>query len=244
MKHEDILLYAAFVILAAGIGIWRYSAYQASFETLVTYQHTGDFPEKETAVMEAATQTTATLIVTAPETETTAPTEGITYPLDLNTATLEELCTLPGIGQVIAQAICDYRELIGGFRNIMQLLEVHGIGEARYQALLPYLWLEEEIFLTETEMEVLPPVIPAVPETKAPSIPILNLNTVTKAELLLLPGCTEELAERILHLRDVQIYRFHNPIELLLAEGMTDALLREWQPYLAVDDESSTQLPW
>lgn len=81
------------------------------------------------------------------------------------------------------------------------------------------------------------------PETQPPVIPLLNLNTVTKELLLLLPGCTEQIAENILFLRDVQIHKIYNPLEILMAEGVTDELFLRWQPYLAVDDAGSTQLP-
>ena len=68
----------------------------------------------------------------------------VNYPLNLNTATFEELCTLPEIGEVLAQAILDYRDEIGGFINREQLLKISGIGQYRYSAIAPLLMIENE----------------------------------------------------------------------------------------------------
>ncbi|MFE7133223.1 helix-hairpin-helix domain-containing protein [Streptomyces sp. NPDC057638] len=55
-----------------------------------------------------------------------------TAPLSLNTATLEQLDTLPGVGPVLARHILDYRDRHGGFRSLDELREVDGIGERRF----------------------------------------------------------------------------------------------------------------
>jgi comEA protein len=60
---------------------------------------------------------------------------GGTSAVDLNTATLEQLDTLPGVGPVTAQRILDWRTANGRFTAIEQLREVDGIGEARYAKL-------------------------------------------------------------------------------------------------------------
>ena len=59
--------------------------------------------------------------------------------VNINTASLEELETLPSIGEVRAQAIITYRETNGGFRTIEELQEVSGIGEKIFADVAPYI---------------------------------------------------------------------------------------------------------
>lgn len=58
-------------------------------------------------------------------------------PVNLNTATLEQLDTLDGVGPGIAQRILDYRSEHGGFARVEELGEVPGIGAKRLAALTP-----------------------------------------------------------------------------------------------------------
>lgn len=53
--------------------------------------------------------------------------------INVNLATAEELETLPGIGEVLAQRIIEHREKNGPFGSVDQLLEVSGIGESRLE---------------------------------------------------------------------------------------------------------------
>ena len=58
--------------------------------------------------------------------------------VNINTAGLDELMTLPGIGRVRAQAILDCREEHGPFRYPEDLIRVEGIGEGTVSELLDY----------------------------------------------------------------------------------------------------------
>ncbi|WP_046500456.1 helix-hairpin-helix domain-containing protein [Streptomyces odonnellii] len=62
---------------------------------------------------------------------------GPAAPVSLNSATLEQLDTLPGVGPVLARHIIDYRTEHGGFRSIEELREVNGIGARRFADLQP-----------------------------------------------------------------------------------------------------------
>ena len=56
-------------------------------------------------------------------------------PVNLNTATPEQLDTLPGVGPATVQKILQYREQHGGFGSVEELGQVSGIGEKRLAAL-------------------------------------------------------------------------------------------------------------
>ncbi|HEX6684472.1 MAG TPA: ComEA family DNA-binding protein [Candidatus Limnocylindrales bacterium] len=55
--------------------------------------------------------------------------------VNLNTASLAQLDTLPGVGPVLAQRIIDFRAKRGGFRSVEELRQVDGIGEETFARL-------------------------------------------------------------------------------------------------------------
>jgi len=60
------------------------------------------------------------------------------FPINLNTATAEQLEAIPGIGPVLAQRIIEYRQTHGRFQSVDELLEVRGIGPKRLENMRPY----------------------------------------------------------------------------------------------------------
>ncbi len=64
-----------------------------------------------------------------------------TGPVSLNSATLKELDSLPGIGPALAQQVVSYREAHGPFTSVDQLSEVPGIGPSKLEQLRPLVGL-------------------------------------------------------------------------------------------------------
>ena len=73
----------------------------------------------------------------------TAPIETVQWQVNINTATVEELTHLPGVGEVLAERIVAYREAHGAFRTAEELLEVDGIGESKFADIKDWIVLKE-----------------------------------------------------------------------------------------------------
>ena len=75
-------------------------------------------------------------VTTEPERAETEETRVISFPISINDADKESLMALPGIGEVLAQRILDYRDENGAFSAPEALLNVEGIGKKRLEEIL------------------------------------------------------------------------------------------------------------
>jgi competence protein ComEA len=58
-------------------------------------------------------------------------------PINLNTATADQLATIPGIGEKTAALIIEYRQKNGGFKKVEDLMNVRGVGEKSFLKMKP-----------------------------------------------------------------------------------------------------------
>jgi len=63
-------------------------------------------------------------------------------PINLNTATVEQLQQLPGIGPATAKAIVRFREKSGPFQRVEDLLAIKGISKRRLEQIRPHVFVE------------------------------------------------------------------------------------------------------
>ncbi len=143
--------------------------------------------------------------------------------INLNTATKEEIANLPGIGPYNAQKIIEYRQQIGKFTSLEQLLDIPRIGSLTLQRIKPYIVLEEDLpqkqlqeqsFGQQTQQDLTQPKInqpeekaveqqekqEVVKQEKEVSKKKYNLNEITEEELKTL-GFTSSEAKNIIRYR-------------------------------------------
>jgi len=128
-------------------------------------------------------------------------------PININTATAQELAQLPGIGPSTAQKIVEYRQQIGKFTSIEQLLDVPRVGTLTLQRITQYITLGEE----EKPSPVSPPAVVQL-EKIIEEKQKFNLNTITEEELVNL-GFSSTAAKNVIRYR-IKVGNFKSVDEL------------------------------
>lgn len=181
--------------------------------------------------------------------------------VDINTASGEELQTLPGIGPSKAAAIIAYRDAHDGFSSVEEITAVRGIGDATLERLRDQITIGDAASAIPTpaefdseaaidlsgdepnrgqpsEGQATTTVTPTTPELRtAPNVdvsPLLNINTATAEELDTLPGIGPSKAAAIIDHR-TQNGPFQTIDSLDDVPGIGPATLRDLRDLVTVD---------
>lgn len=115
--------------------------------------------------------------------------------LNINTATEEELMTLPGVNRTVAQNIVEYRDCIGGYKKVEDLALVSGVGAAK----LEFIKLEICVSSRTSSSQHSPSSLRK--DFEHLSSTGMNINTATPAQLMSIRGITEKIAKNIVDYR-------------------------------------------
>lgn len=155
MKNKTTAILAALVLLFGGFTGGFFLGRNTRVGTIQTTKTVYETVPGETVIlMQEVLVTLPPETTTAPEetipsrsnpsTQTDRPKETepkkeeVTFPVNINTASAKELDALPGIGEVLAQRIIDYRNANGPFQSVDDLIKVKGIGEKTLEKIKPY----------------------------------------------------------------------------------------------------------
>jgi competence protein ComEA len=142
---------------------------------------------------------------------------------DLQTANIDDLITIPGIGEKRANDILAYRAE-NGFVNKTDLMKVKGIGKSTYLKIEPYFYDFGNSDVADSN---------GYNETRSRKI---NLNTADVQQLTLLPGIGPSKAEKIILLRQ-ELGTFTEVEELLKVKGIGPKTLDKMKPMITLKDE-------
>lgn len=192
--------------------------------------------------------------------ETEETTNGIVYPIDLNSCSQSDLMSIDGIGKVTANKILDYRIKYGSFSTIEELKDVDGIGEATYQNLIKYVYVNVKVELGPTDSEIqtiavtcqessavskkaettLSQITTSMCETSSETkltstiVYPIDINSCSEEELMSLPSIGPIIAQRIIYYR-TEYGGFYATDELMQVSGIGQKTYDKIKPYIYAD---------
>ncbi|XP_034942473.1 endonuclease/exonuclease/phosphatase family domain-containing protein 1-like [Chelonus insularis] len=147
--------------------------------------------------------------------------------LNLNTATEEELMTLPGINRNLANNIVNHRRIIGRFHRVEDLALVSGIGAEKLES------IKMEVYVSSTNDSGASSRASTSLDSVANNLNQVDVNSASIFELQGVPGIDQELAARIVEKR-LKYGRFGTLDELAKLRGMGKYRLAMIRPYLKI----------
>ncbi len=132
-KRQTLVLIGISLIVIAGVLIFVAVSQPKIYEQ-----------DESTLLSNQTSQTDTSVYIETQYAQTTnvnssSASEYVNYPVNINTATVQELCTINGIGEKRAEAIVQYRQQIGGYTSVEQIKNIQGIGDSIYAQVSPYL---------------------------------------------------------------------------------------------------------
>jgi competence ComEA-like helix-hairpin-helix protein len=158
----------------------------------------------------SAISTTSVVVAETSEREASRSQEAELFVIELNTADSATLTQLSGIGAVLASRTVRYRNMLGGFDNVMQMSEVYGISEDLVERISHRVYVDNEL------------------------IRKIRINTATAAALARHPYITGQDARAIVEYRQFQT-RINGINELIQNNIIDDELAKKITPYLSFE---------
>ncbi|XP_072455246.1 endonuclease/exonuclease/phosphatase family domain-containing protein 1 [Notamacropus eugenii] len=148
--------------------------------------------------------------------------------LNINTATEEELMTLPGVTRPVARSIVEYREYIGGFKKVEDLALVSGVGATKLEQVKFEICVSSKGSSAQHSPSSLRRDPYSEPQqyhlATAPPTAKVNINTATPAQLMSLRGVSEKVALGIVDYRQ-EHGPFKSVEDLIRLDGINSSFL-------------------